>query len=317
MTERVVLDAGFHADIPAEVYHADPAPDPSLSSSLAKVLVSASPAHAYAQHPRLGGTYESDASKRMDFGSCAHVLMLGRGSGIEIIAAADYRTKAAQQARDEARAAGRIPVLTDDYARAVAMRDAAREALAEADLLDGFMAATPELVALAEDRGMWLRAMADRFDERMLTIWDYKTTSASAAPSSVGRLIENMGYDLSAAHYEHVFGLIRPEWRGRLKFMWLVQETTAPYEATICTLDATGRDIGARKAAFARGLWRDCITSGAWPGYPRGVVTAAYPTWAEGRWLDREVAAYDAGIDPLRHEATPLPPRESPLYPPV
>jgi len=189
-------------------------------------------------------------------------------------------------------------------------------ALDAAGEIAAFTDAQAELVAIAEDRGMWMRAMVDRFDEKNLVIWDYKTTSASAAPEAVGRLIESMGYDVSAAHYQHVFGLLRQEWRGRMTFRWLIQEAEPPYEATICTLDATGREIGARKAAFARGLWRDCMTSGVWPGYPRGLVTAAYPPWAETRWLERETAAYDAGRDPLRHEARPAPSRASNLLPP-
>ena len=50
----VWLDAGIH-DIPPREYHADPCPAPSLSRSIAKLLVERSPAHAYAAHPRLGG----------------------------------------------------------------------------------------------------------------------------------------------------------------------------------------------------------------------------------------------------------------------
>lgn len=307
---------GFYSDMSADVYHADPAQEPSLSSSIAKTLISRSPAHAYAEHPKLGGTYEPDTTRKMDVGSCAHVLLLGRGAKIHVIDAKSYQTNAAKAERDNARERGEIPVLLADYELASNMVSAARSALDAAGEIAAFTDAQAELVAIAEDRGMWLRAMADRFDERNLVIWDYKTTSTNASPQSVGRLIEAMGYDVSAAHYEHVFGLLRPEWRGRLTFRWLIQETDPPYEATICEIDATGREIGRRKAAFARGLWRDCMTSGEWPGYPRGIVTASYPAWAESRWLERESAAFEAGRDPLRHEAPPAPSAGFDLLPP-
>lgn len=307
---------GFYSDMAADVYHADPAPEPSLSSSIAKTLISRSPAHAYAKHPKLGGTYEPDTSRKMDVGSCAHALLLGRGAKIHVIDAKSYQTNAAKAERDDARERGEIPVLLADYELASDMVSAARGALDAAGEIAAFADAQAELVAIAEDRGMWMRAMVDRFDEKNLVIWDYKTTTASAAPEAVGRLIESMGYDVSAAHYQHVFGVIRPEWRGRMTFRWLIQEAEPPYEATICTLDGTGREIGARKAAFARGLWRDCMTSGVWPGYPRGLVTASYPAWAESRWLERESAAFEAGRDPLRHEAPPAPSAGFDLLPP-
>ena len=47
----------IHTDISAEAYHADPAPEPSLSSSVAKILVNLSPAHARIAHPRLNPDY--------------------------------------------------------------------------------------------------------------------------------------------------------------------------------------------------------------------------------------------------------------------
>ena len=40
-------------DMPEADYHKDPSPTPSLSSSIAKLLVNESPYHAYRQHPRL------------------------------------------------------------------------------------------------------------------------------------------------------------------------------------------------------------------------------------------------------------------------
>ena len=256
---------GFYSDMAADVYHADPAPEPSLSSSIAKTLISRSPAHAYAEHPKLGGTYEPDTSRKMDVGSCAHSLLLGRGAKIHVIDAKSYQTNAAKAERDDARERGEIPVLLADYELASDMVSAARSALDAAGEIAAFTDAQAELVAIAEDRGMWMRAMVDRFDEKNLVIWDYKTTSASAAPEAVGRLIESMGYDVSAAHYEHVFGLLRPEWRGRMTFRWLIQEAEPPYEATICTLDGTGREIGARKAAFAASRCQGTATDASPP----------------------------------------------------
>ena len=42
--------AGIYT-LSAEAYHADPCPEPSLSASIANVLLQRSPAHARIQHP--------------------------------------------------------------------------------------------------------------------------------------------------------------------------------------------------------------------------------------------------------------------------
>src|SRR6185503_15222345 len=92
-------------------YHNDPCETPSLSASIAKLLIDKSPMHAHAAHPRFGGEkYESSAAQ--DAGTLIHRLLLGAGKDIETIDADDYRTNAAKAARDAAKAAGRIPVLT-------------------------------------------------------------------------------------------------------------------------------------------------------------------------------------------------------------
>ena len=36
-------------------------------------------------------------------------------------------------------------------------------------------------------------------------------------------------------------------------------------------------------------LWRHCMKTDRWPGYPAEIVTPEYPGWAEQQWLDREI----------------------------
>ena len=51
----MITAPGIYRDIDALEYHSDPCPAPSLSSTIAKKLVSASAMHAFCEHPKLGG----------------------------------------------------------------------------------------------------------------------------------------------------------------------------------------------------------------------------------------------------------------------
>src|SRR5262249_53576618 len=113
-----------------DAYHGDPCPAPSLNNSLIKHLLDC-PRLAWWNHPRLNPAYSPEpAGRALDLGSVAHKLLFGAGRDIQLIEAADYRTTAARELRDAARAAGRIPVLTEQIKTAADMAGAAKDQLA-------------------------------------------------------------------------------------------------------------------------------------------------------------------------------------------
>ena len=99
--------------LPPEVYHGDPCAEPSLSSSVAKLLLGRSPLHAWHSHPRLNPDYRPrPESKIMDLGSVAHQVILEQSwDGIAICDENDWRKKDAQAFRAAARADGQTPIL--------------------------------------------------------------------------------------------------------------------------------------------------------------------------------------------------------------
>src|SRR6266511_2450982 len=118
------MDAGEYKTLSIADYLADPAPEPSLSSSLAHLLLTASPRHAWMQHPRLNANAEPRESATLDLGKAAHAVVLeGKEEIIEIIHADSYRTKGAQAARLKARAMGKIPLLEEQAMIVDAMAD--------------------------------------------------------------------------------------------------------------------------------------------------------------------------------------------------
>ena len=110
-----MLPIGLHENISHDVYHADPSERPSLSSHLAGILLARSPAHAKLSHPRFGGAFPDKPSDEMNVGSIIHGLLLGGGADIVEIDADNYRTKAAQEARDLVRVLQEAIALTVEY----------------------------------------------------------------------------------------------------------------------------------------------------------------------------------------------------------
>lgn len=295
---------GIH-NLTTEEYHGDPCPAPSLSSSIAKIMLEQSPRHAWHAHPRLNPQFEPKQSGKMDAGTVAHELLLGAGRGITVIDAPDWRTKDAKAQRDDARKAGKTPILSGDLRDAEKMVAAARVQIDAAGIADEFATAAEEVALFWQDEGgVWCRGLIDKLfrADRRAVVFDYKTTERSAAPQGLGALIASMGYDLQAGFYARGLGALFPELIGRITFRWIVQEVDPPYGLSIVELDGAGQVMGAKKAAVAVALWRRCLVTGEWPLYPAGVVRADYPSWAETRWLTRETE------DPLIRDliATPM-----------
>lgn len=292
---RAALPVGFHFDIPADHYHADPCEAPSLSASIAKVMIEHCPARARMDHPRLAAQPErSRPSRDMELGSVAHRLILGRGARIVPIDAENYTTKDAKAQRESAYDAGFLPILMPDYEEAQNLADAFSEQLAETPGCEGWQVGQSEVVGVARDpvSGTLMRSMFDRIElhDDHAVIWDIKTTGASAAPWSVARTIANMSYDVPVGFYTRVVELLRPDLAGRVIFRWAFIENEAPHAMTIAEADATAVEIGRRKTTRACSEWARCLATGHWPRYPARIVTPEYPTYAASAWMAREDA---------------------------
>jgi len=314
-TEGRVPGPGFYR-MPAAVYHADPAPEPSLSSSIAKLLLSHSPEHARLAHPRLAPPRAADdeaedkPTRPREIGTATHRLILGAGTDVTVIDAQDYKGKDAQAQRKAAYAGGGCPILMPDLAKAERMAAAALARIGAIPGCEGFATTPSEVVAIAQDpTGAWLRIMMDRVEihRTHAIIWDVKTSSQAAAPQGLGRRIEQMAMEVQAAFYPRVLAQLLPHLAGRIRFRWIFIEDEEPNGLCVAEADAAGAEIGARKASAAIHLWNRCRSADAWPGYPAQIVRVDFPEWAANRWLEREEAdpqlagvSYDLAASPFR-----------------
>lgn len=278
-------------DVTPDEYHADPCAVPSLSSSIAKVMLDQSPRHAQTQHPKMGGVRRED-SKVFDRGALVHKLVLGKGRDVVVVEAPDWRTKAAQAARDDARDEGKIPVLEDDYLEAAWAAKAIVEQLdAIGIVLDGESEVAIAWQELSGRGPVWCRGMLDHVivRDRRAVIYDLKTCR-SAHPSACARAVLNYGYDVQAAAYPRALQQLMPQLNGRVDFVFIFAEPRAPFAVTPGRLDDVLRTRGEERWTEAYTAWGDRMfaakregdvldLTAPWPAYANGIVTFEAPGW--------------------------------------
>lgn len=270
----VVTVPGIY-DLPDDVYHADPVAGGSLSSTGARKLLPPS-CPARFLHDR-----ENPEQKAVfDFGSAAHKLILESGPTIRVVDADDWRTIAAKQQRDEARAAGQVPILRDDYARIQDMVDAIRAHPFAYRLFDPALGGRAEQSLFWEGDGIWKRARLDwlpaRDEFERVIVPDYKTC-ASADPGALAKAVANFGYHQQAAWYIEAVEAVADV---TAQFVFVAQEKTPPYLVTVFELDREALRAGRERNARACEIYRDCTAAGVWPAYSSDVELIALPRWA-------------------------------------
>jgi hypothetical protein len=287
MTDPLVISApGIYDQIPAVVYHADPTPTPSLSSSIAKRLCLDSPRHAWYEHPRLSPQPVREERESFDIGTVAHALLLEQQTGVIVVDAPDWRTKAAREARDAAPATRRVALLARHWAAVQAMVGTAREQL-DAQRDGGaamFTDGRPEQTLIWQEEDIWCRARLDWL--RPGGIDDYKTTDGSANPERWTRSLFFAGYDLQAAFYLRGLKAITGE---DVTFRFAVQEIYPPYALSVIGLGPDALMLAEKKILYALEVWRRSLAENSWPGYPTRTCYATLSPVHEAWWLEREL----------------------------
>lgn len=283
---------GFYDGIPHADYLAD-AQGPRLSASLAHLMLSKSPRHAWAAHPLLGGTLVEEPSEEQRRGTLLHKLLLGEGQNLRVVDAADWRTKAAREEREAAGEAGEQAVLLPAWERANETAAELRGAILDLGFALGEEGHFTEQVAYWQESEVKCRARIDlRSKLHPGMIADLKIVR-SANPATFGRAMLAFGLDVQHATYTSAVEHLIPELAGRVRMEFLLCEPFPPY--AVCRVRPAGsmRSLGASKWARAVKLWGECMASGKWPGYAVAEVEA--PTWALTEDLSATIAA--AGED--------------------
>lgn len=274
-------------------YFGDPCDEPSLSQSIAKIILDNSPLHAKLAHPRLMPPAADDDEaekyvKAQAIGNAAHKMILGRGKEIDVLDYNDFRTKEAKQARDLAEKAGRTVILEKHMQGATAMVAAARAQIEKHEANLTFKEGSGEAAVICQDDGVWLRSLVDWLGHDMRRCDDYKSGGVSVAPHVIGLRMVDQGWDIQAAMQERILDVLDPAGAGRRHFRFIAQENKPPYALTVCEISESVMTMGRKKLQAAIGMWKVCTKLRRWPGYTTRVVIPEYPGWQETRWLERE-----------------------------
>lgn len=299
----MITEPGLY-ELPAGEYHADPCEEPSLSSGLARTLLTHSPKHAWWAHPRLNPDHEPEHSTAFDIGTAAHALLLEGESGVVVIEAKDYKTQAARAERDAAYAAHKVPLLVERWQDVQDMVEAARIQLGKhAHRPVAFEDGQPEQVLIwREPNGVWCRARLDWFHTDRRTIGDFKTTSGSANPEAwIRRTLFGMGYDVQDSFYRRGARAVLGVDPG---FYFVVQEMARPFALSVVSLDRAAVELADEKVAHAIQVWGECQRSQRWPGYPTRTCWAQLPPWEHAQWLERQ--AFQSWARGLEDDGRPL-----------
>lgn len=279
MTAETQLATGVHDGVPMEAYLAMKA----VSSGLLITLGNESPLHAWIESPWNPGRVDRP-SKISEIGTVAHACLLEGGTDKMRVfdpatfpnangkeTATGWTNKAIKEARDEARKAGEIPILLDDFASVRSMVTAAKDYIAQSDLSGLFDSGKPEQTIVWNDTGMLCKARPDW----MLpdgTMVHYKSTKASVNPDRFSNLIVNSGYDQAMMFYARS---IR-ECPGQYV---LAQEQDYPYACQLFALTPDQAEISSIKVKRALLLWAACVRLNMYPAYSGAVHYIEAKSW--------------------------------------
>lgn len=274
-------------NVSVDAYHADDISDtPTLNSSVAKSLLLETPAHAKQKHPKLADSYKPRHTDAMDEGTALHQMLLG-DDRCDILDYDSFRTNDAKAARDDSRAAGRVPVLRHKWDEISELGASLKSQVAGFPIdpplfVDGMAEQT---IVWDEPNGITCRARLDWLRTDYRTIDDLKK-SRTAQPNQFQRQLYTLGYHIQAAFYvracKAAFG-VEPVFR------WVAIEATPPYALTVHTLrsGSDAMDYAQHKVTEACEIWQACLESGEWPSYPLVAHDVELPPWlAPVEWDD-------------------------------
>ena len=273
------MKPGIYAGLPETAYFADPA----LSSTEARWLLDSPARYRYEKDHKRGS---NDA---FNFGSAVHSKVLGTGWPVEVLDFDSYRTKAAQQARDDAYANELVPILKAQADEVEAVAEAVLAHPTARALFEAEGQAEASVFATDPVTGVNMKA---RFDFLGATAVDLKTTAGKASPDGFAKSVASFRYDIQSAHYLDTLANATGEDR---EFYFVVAEKTAPFLVGVYRLSDHFNEIGSADALRARELYAECMATGEWPGYGLAVQEIAPPTWLawqhEALEADIEVAS--------------------------
>lgn len=260
-------------------YHA---PKDELSSTGAKLILE-SPAKF--KHQVLDGNrVHRDA---YDLGTAVHTKVLGTGAQPvtcppELLASnGAMTTKAAREWKAEQQAVGR-PVLSGaDLAQADGMTEAVLAHPVARKLFE--RAGNAEVSVFDERTGVKRRCRFDWLPDDGGIAVDLKTT-LDASKAGFSKSAAKFGYHVQRGFY---LDILKNATGREVDMLFVAVEKEPPYLVAVHQFEPEFADMGEMEALEALDIYRRCMASGEWPGYPEEINMLTPPMWSIYEYTDR------------------------------
>jgi hypothetical protein len=260
----------IHYDMDDATYHARP----ELSSTQARQILDSPARYKWA----LG--QPARTSDAFDIGHAVHAKVLGVGASVAVLDFDNYLTKAAKEARDEARAQGMTPLLAKDARTVAAMTEAVLAHTEARTLFEQPGHAEASVFATCDETLIDMRARFDYLPELSITdpiAVDLKTTGTKANVREFGKSVSTYGYHVQQGHYLDALALATG--RHDIAMRFVVVEKAAPHFVAVHELDSLYAAIGHDSAREARRILRECLDTNYWPTGLEDVQYLDAPAW--------------------------------------
>jgi hypothetical protein len=283
---EVVGEPGLVFGMSDEVYHGDPVPGGSLSSTFARLLTEHVPAKAKARRENRRPT------RSMNLGKAAHAHALGAGPEL-IVWQYDGRTKDGKAERAEKAdllaTEAAVAVTESERDQILGMAAALRSHAEVAAILD---AGESEVSGFWQEGGIWCRARYDLLGD--VYAWDYKTAEDCSA-RGFEHAMSTYGYHQQAEFYQRgLRALGHPAAAEPMRF--IVQETQKPYLVQVHTCDPLAIEVARALNDRAIEVYATATKSDDWPGY---ADLYAVPTGLPSRYFYRYIDLIPAHLNPV------------------
>lgn len=277
----------IYSGIPIETYHGDLCIEPSVSSSVLRLMMQKSPAHVWANSHYNPNRVEKEASEVLIIGKAAHHLLLGEEDFEKLFvirpdeidgAAWQGNRKVCKQWLADQKEAGLIVLKGEQVERIRGMAKAlARHPIVQSGILNGQIERS--MVWKDTKSGLWCKARPDAIPTDSLDFADLKTTT-DIDFTEVAKAIGNYGYHQQAALVGEGCKVLLKKPMQSFNFVFI--ESLPPHCVRVVTLKDNTLALGEKMNRVALDRFAECWKANDWPGpadAQRDVEHIELPEW--------------------------------------
>ena len=218
-----------------------------------------------------------EVTKAMDLGTLIHSAILEPIIPLNEVAVVspypDFRTKAAQEWRDDQRAMGKMIATDEDIRIASGCEQVFSEDYAERFGVDY----STEVAVFAEIGATKIKGMIDIVPDGLDLLVDLKTTSLIGTTFNIMQNILKWGYHWQAALYLDLWNAASGDNRNRFVFCFI--EPKEPYETAWVELSPAFIELGRAGYMNALAQWQSCVSTDHWPKQHEGISVIEKPAY--------------------------------------